>query len=97
MLKVANDAVYLGFSKDKELLRVELLDVIDKYEGSWYVVYWESLLDFSNQERSNDLKINDHIVVDINSLSSKFGYKIFDSKRDAVSFIYDNEEFKVLR
>jgi len=97
MLRVANDAVYLGFSKDKELLRVELLDVIDKQEGSWYVVYWETLLDFKNEEGFNVLMINDHIGVDINSLSSKFGYKIFDSKRDAVTFIYNNEEFKVLK
>lgn len=97
MLRVANDAIYLGLSNGNELLRVELLDVVDKYEGSWYVVYWEVMLDFKNEERSNVITINDHIAVDINSLSSKFGYKIFDSKRDAVTFIYNNEEFKILR
>jgi len=95
-MKVANESVYLGLSKDKELLRVELLNVMDNKEG-WYVVYWESLLNFNNNKGDNEIMINDRIGININSLSDKYGYRIFDSKRDAVTFIYHNEEFMVLK
>jgi len=96
MLRVASETIYLGLSKENKLLRVELLNVMD-YEGGWYVVYWEDMFDFNNEHCDNLVMINEQTGIRVNSLSSKFGYKIFDSKRDAVEFIYNNEEFKVLK
>jgi len=97
MIDSFNEAIYLGLSKEKKLLRVELLSAFTHKDEAWYIVYWENMFDFSNDQRENTIMINENMGIGINSFSAQFDYRIFDSKRDAVEFIYNNEEFKVLR
>jgi len=105
MAKVENEAVFAGISNKNELLRIELLNVMDNTKGTWHVVYWENMLDFSNEKGVNEIAIRDGLSIFVKSFSSKYGYKIFSgtgemtfkSWSNAMNFIENNDEFKLIK
>jgi len=102
MPKVEHLRVFAGISKDNDLLRIELLNVMEAKKVWCYVVYWENMLDFSNEAGSNEIVIEDGVSIFINSVSTKFGYKIFpihllfEDMEKAYNFINNNDVFKLL-
>jgi hypothetical protein len=106
MAKVEIEGVFAGISNQNELLRIELLNVIDNTRGAWHVVYWENILDFSKEDCRNEIVIEYGLSIYVYSYSSKYDYKIFSgtgemtfmSKSNALNFIENNNDvFKLLK
>ena len=97
MVNFVRDDLFLGWSKELGLLRVEWCYLEDTTtREAYYIIYYEKLCAFDNKQGFNEIVVN-NIGASIPSFSSYYSYQVFETQKEAFEWLYNNSIFEILK